>query len=169
MKKSTGIALLVLVSSTIAYSLVSIRQQPPRPHRSSTASLDAHRSNVPNQSMLAVRTAGALLLGAACMMGPMVAVADTALDFSLPSYDTKMQGFGDGKEAILNTQGRLDRTDPGANEREKQLDAMRKAEEARLEAKAKKKAELKALEEEANRRAVERKARDAERLKNIWS
>ena len=80
-----------------------------------------------------------------------------------------MQGFGDGNEAILNTQGRADRTDPGANEKEKQLESMRKAEEARQEAKAKKKAEQKALEEEAKRRAQEKKARDAERLKNIWN
>lgn len=132
-------------------------------------SLEAHKFSVPKHPVISAKTAAAFLVGAACMMGPMVATAETALDFSLPSYDTNMQGFGDGKEAILNTKGRLDRTDPGANEREKQADAMRRAEADRLEAKSKKKAELKALEEEANRRAAERKARDAERLKSIWS
>jgi hypothetical protein len=169
MKTHTGITLLVLASLTNAFSLVSVRLPPPK-QRLSTATLDAHRSNnVPVPSIHATKTFVALLLGAACMMGPVVAVAETSLDFSLPTYDTNMQGFGDGKEAILNTRGRADRTDPGANEQEKQVDAMRKAEAARVEAKLKKKAELKALEEEANRRAAERKARDAERLKNIWN
>ena len=101
---------------------------------------------------------------------PLVAGADpTSLDFSLPQYDAKMQGFGDGKEAILNYRGRDDRTDPGANEKEKQADSMRKAEEARLAAKAQKRAAQKAAEEESKRRALEKKARDAERLQNIWN
>ena len=168
MKTYKGITLLILASLTNAFSLVSVRLPPPK-QRLSTATLDAHRSNVPVPSIHATKAFAALLLGAACMMGPVVALAETSLDFSLPTYDTNMQGFGDGKEAILNTRGRADRTDPGANEQEKQVDAMRKAEAARVEAKLKKKAELKALEEEANRRAAERKARDAERLKNIWN
>lgn len=164
MKPSDAISLLLLVAAGSAFSPPSVQRLQPR--RTITDSrLEAHTSS----STSVAKTAAALLLGAACIMGPMCAMAETTLDFSLPSYDTNMQGFGDGKEAILNTKGREDRTDPGANEREKQLDAMRKAEDDRLAAKAKKKAELKALEEEANRRAAERKARDAERLKNIWN
>jgi hypothetical protein len=93
--------------------------------------------------------------------------SDTSLDFSLPKYDTKMGGFGDGKEAILN--GSDDMTDPGANEKAKQLEAMRKAEEARLQAKAAKKAQQKALEEESKRRAELKRAENAERLKTIWN
>ena len=163
MKQSVAISFLALLfASASAFSPAAVQRQQQRP--TITASrLEAHKSST------AAKTAAALLLGAACVLGPMTAMAETALDFSLPSYDTNMQGFGDGKEAILNTKGRVDRTDPGANEREKQAEAMRKAEEDRLAAKAKKKAELKALEEEANRRAAERKARDAERLKNIWN
>ena len=94
-------------------------------------------------------------------------VSDTSLDFSLPKYDAKMSGFGDGKEAVLN--GSDDMTDPGANEKAKQMEAMKKAEEARLEAKAAKKAQMRALEEEAKRRSELKKAENAERLKNIWN
>lgn len=121
-------------------------------------------------AILSKAAMAAAVLGCSLMMGPMIAGADsTSLDFSLPSYDSKMSGFGDGTEAYLTKQGRADRTDPGANEKEKQAVSMQKAEEARLEAKEKKKAEMKALEDEAKRRAAERKARDAERLKNIWN
>jgi len=165
MKKAMTVMALLLVNPCEGFS-TSIQQQ----HRvPMVISLPAHKSNEVPQSTGIAKAAAALMFGAACVVGPMAVMAETALDFSLPSYDTNMQGFGDGKEAILNTKGRADRTDPGANEREKQVDSMRKAEEARLEAKAKKKAEMKALEEEANRRAAERKARDAERLKNIWN
>eukprot|EP00529_Nitzschia_sp_RCC80_P036004 CAMPEP_0113454098 /NCGR_PEP_ID=MMETSP0014_2-20120614/7691_1 /TAXON_ID=2857 /ORGANISM="Nitzschia sp." /LENGTH=166 /DNA_ID=CAMNT_0000345499 /DNA_START=118 /DNA_END=618 /DNA_ORIENTATION=- /assembly_acc=CAM_ASM_000159 len=96
-----------------------------------------------------------------------VMVSETSLDFSLPKYDTKMSGFGDGKEAVLN--GSNDMTDPGTNEKAKQMEAMKKAEEARLEAKAAKKAQMKALEEEAQRRSELKKAENADRLKNIWN
>ena len=54
-------------------------------------------------------------------------------------------------------------------EKDLQEIAMKKAEQARLEAKERKKAEAKAREEEDKRRVAERKARDAERLKNIWN
>ena len=93
----------------------------------------------------------------------------TSLDFSLPKYDTQMGSFGSGAEAILNTKGSADRTDPGANEKEKQLESMRKAEEARLAAKQKKAEKFKALAEESNRRAAEKKARDAERIKTLFN
>lgn len=127
----------------------------------------SRRNAVKAAAMLFVGTSSLTMI----MKGPMTVAyaAETALDFSLPTYDTNMAGFGDGKEAILNTKGSADRTDPGANEREKQEDAMRKAEEARLAQKAKKLAERKAREDEDRRRAAEKKARDAERLKNIWN
>jgi hypothetical protein len=72
-----------------------------------------------------------------------------------------MSGFGEGTEARL--------TSAGPSEKEKQTEAMRKAEEARQEQLQKKKAEVKAREEEDKRRALEKKARDAERLQNIWN
>jgi hypothetical protein len=122
--------------------------------------------------------AKAMLLSAsaALVASPMVAQADTSLDFALPSYDTKMSGFGDGNEAYVK-KGTIVRdsienkmmTDPGADEKEKERAAMAKAEEARKEALTRKKAEQKDRDDETKRRAKEKKARDAERLKNIWS
>ena len=167
MKAFTCIALLLAATSTITvvdgFSIPSHH-----PSSSSTTRLHAEKGRSHNKLGKAT-SAAALLLGWA-LMGPMTAMADTtSLDFSLPKYDTNMQGFGDGTEAILNTRGRADRTDPGANEKEKQEESMRKAEEARQQAKAQKKAQQKELEEEAKRRAAEKKARDAERLKNIWN
>ena len=78
-----------------------------------------------------------------------------------------MGGFGDGTEARLYDKREM--TDPGANEREKQMEAMRKAEEARKERVAKEKAIAKARDAEAKLRSEEKKARDTERLKNIWA
>jgi hypothetical protein len=72
-----------------------------------------------------------------------------------------MSGFGDGTEARLNS--------AGPSEKEKQMEAMRKAEEARQGQLQKKKVEAKAQQEEDKRRAVEKKARDAERLSSIWN
>jgi hypothetical protein len=84
----------------------------------------------------------------------------TTLDFSLPSsYDTKMGA----------SKGNAMRIDPGANEKEKQLESMQKAEESRKAALDKKKAEQKARQDEDKRRAIEKKKRDAERVKNIWN
>lgn len=86
------------------------------------------------------------------------------MDFSLPSYDNSLQntnGFGVGSESYLGDQ--VDK-----REGEKQVDAMRKAEEARLKRVAEKKAEAKAREEEIKQRALERKKRDADRLKGIF-
>lgn len=104
-----------------------------------------------------------------------ILAAETSLDFSLPSYDTKMSGFGDGSEAFVK-QGQIKSdtadtlmTDPGSDEKEKQFASMRKAEEARKKILLKKKAEQKAHQEEDKRRAAEKKKRDAERLKNIWN
>eukprot|EP00536_Pseudo-nitzschia_multiseries_P008378 jgi/Psemu1/287755/fgenesh1_pg.211_\ len=130
--------------------------------------------------VLSRRNAAAAMFftGAATLIAaPKASVADTSLDFSLPSYDTKMSGFGDGSEAFVK-KGKIANagevadalmTDPGADEKEKQAAAMRKAEEARKAAVAKKLADRKAAEEEAKRRAQEKKARDKERLKNMWS
>lgn len=100
--------------------------------------------------------------------------ASTSLDFALPSYDTKMLGFGEGSEAYvikgsIKTSTDALMADPGKDEKEKQLASMRKAEEARKEALTKKKAEQKERDEEGARRAKEKKERDAERLKNIWN
>mmetsp|Transcript_6205 Transcript_6205/g.12824 ORF Transcript_6205/g.12824 Transcript_6205/m.12824 type:complete len:174 (-) Transcript_6205:202-723(-) len=127
--------------------------------------------------LLSRRAAAAAMLTSVIAVSPMVAQADTSLDFALPSYDTKMSGFGDGNEAYVKKgaiakEGVLEdrmMTDPGADEKEKQRAAMQKAEEARKEALAKKKAEQKAREEEDKRRAIEKKKRDKERLANIWS
>lgn len=108
--------------------------------------------------------------------------AGTTLDFSLPKYDTKMQGFGEGSEAYssklssgsVSTSSSSDSpsasfTDPGANEKDKQLRSMQLAEEARQAALAKKKAEAKMREEEDRRRAAEKKAKNAERFATIFN
>jgi hypothetical protein len=90
----------------------------------------------------------------------------TSLDFSLPSYDAKMSGFGDGAEARLDARREL--TDPGTGEKDKEIAAMRKAEEARKVRMQKEKEAKKERADEDKRRSVERKKQDAERLKNIW-
>ena len=104
-----------------------------------------------------------------------IVIADAmSLDFSLPStYDASSknaQGFGDGAEAILNrgsSDGKL--TDPGADEKQKQAESMRKAEEARKARVAADKAKKKEMEEEAKIREAAKKKEKAERLKNIWN
>ncbi len=122
-------------------------------------------------------SSGSSYAAAAADLGPppsssltlLAAAADTAtsLDFSLPSsYDPKMSGFGEGKEAYLNSP--TSNTE-SSSEKEKELIAMRRAEEARKEALAKKKAEAKAREEETKRRAELKKRENAERLKNIFN
>jgi hypothetical protein len=114
-----------------------------------------------------VNTAAAILLGVVLTAAPLAGMAETSLDFSLPKYDAGMSGFGEGNEARLYD--RREMTDPGGNEKEKQLESMRKAEDARKERIAKEKAVTKARDDEARQRAAEKKARDAERLKNIWA
>lgn len=112
----------------------------------------------------------------------MAADAGTTLDFSLPKYDAKMQGFGEGSEAYssklssgsTSSSSSSDSpsasfTDPGANEKDKQLRSMQLAEEARQAALAKKKAEAKMREEEDRRRAAEKKAKNAERFATIFN
>jgi hypothetical protein len=90
------------------------------------------------------------------------------LDFSLPSYDAKMSGFGSGTEAVLNSKTNS-LTDPGVNEKSKQETAAIKAALA-LKEKRTKEQEMKKLQYAADeQKAVERKARDAERMKNIWN
>mmetsp|Transcript_128256 Transcript_128256/g.369372 ORF Transcript_128256/g.369372 Transcript_128256/m.369372 type:complete len:166 (+) Transcript_128256:123-620(+) len=164
--KAVTCATLLLGATTVVAGF-SIRSHP---QSSPSTVMRLHAEKGQSHNKLAKATSAAALLLGWTLMGPMTAMADsTSLDFSLPKYDTNMQGFGDGTEAILNTRGRADRTDPGANEKEKQEESMRKAEEARQQAKAQKKAQQKALEDEAKRRAAEKKARDAERLKNIWN
>ena len=133
--------------------------------------------NDDDAGVMSRRTAAASIFSLIAVAAPMAAQADTQLDFSLPSYDTKMSGFGEGNEAFVKKGNILKEgvtsnalmVDPGADEKEKQLSSMRKAEEARKEALTKKKAEQKEREDETKRRAKEKKERDAERLKNIWS
>ena len=146
--------------------------------RPASVAMKAANSETEADSGLVSRRAAATAMLGFIVASPMVAqAADTSLDFSLPSYDTKMSGFGDGSEAYvkkgtIGSDGSLQdklMTDPGADEREKQRASMAKAEEARLEAKAKKKAEQKMREEEDKRRAIEKKKRDKERLANIWN
>ncbi|VEU34797.1 unnamed protein product [Pseudo-nitzschia multistriata] len=139
-----------------------------------------HAENDENGGVVSRRSAVAAVFysaSASLVAAPMVSFAETSLDFSLPTYDTKMSGFGEGSEsyvkkgkiATLGESGDAMMTDPGSDEKEKQAAAMRKAEEARKAALAKKLAERKALEEEAKRRAIEKKARDKERMKKMWS
>jgi hypothetical protein len=109
---------------------------------------------------------------------PSVANAEaTQLDFSLPSYNPNMSGFGEGSEASStkiegrNTGNAADNsyTDPGADEKEKQLRSMQLAEQARKEALAAKRQKLAAIEQEEKRRAAEKKAKNAERFASIFN
>jgi hypothetical protein len=96
----------------------------------------------------------------------------TTLDFSLPSYDPSMKGFGEGSEAYsskLDGKEAGKMVDPGSNEKDKQLRSMQLAEEARQQALAKKKAIAKARDEEEKRRAEEKKAKNAERFASIFN
>jgi hypothetical protein len=95
-----------------------------------------------------------------------------ALDFSMPKYgeSSKAAGFGMGSQATLNSQGTASTlTDPGANEKEKQVAAMQKAEENRKVRVATEKAAKKEKELEYQQREAEKKLEKAERLKNIWN
>jgi hypothetical protein len=147
----------ILLASATAFSPV-VTTSP----RSTTTALSAESKNDNHQWKPAV---AALLLGLT-LASPMALADAASLDFSLPKYDTKMGGFGDGTEARLEARREL--TDPGSGEKDKELAAMRKAEDARKERMKKEKEVKKERENEDKRRAMERKERDAERLKNIW-
>eukprot|EP00525_Craspedostauros_australis_P005400 CAMPEP_0198120536 /NCGR_PEP_ID=MMETSP1442-20131203/29356_1 /TAXON_ID= /ORGANISM="Craspedostauros australis, Strain CCMP3328" /LENGTH=175 /DNA_ID=CAMNT_0043779197 /DNA_START=80 /DNA_END=607 /DNA_ORIENTATION=+ len=103
---------------------------------------------------------------------PSIVVADNlSLDFSMPSYNptSKSTGFGDGTEAYLSTKtsdGRL--TDPGSDERQKQMESMKKAEEARKVRLAAEKEKQKEREAEDKIRAAAKKAERERRLKGIF-
>ena len=86
------------------------------------------------------------------------------LDFSMPSYNTGSSGgFGQGTEARLGEPGPTSLTDPGAGEKEKQEEAMKKAEQARQARLQEKKEAAKRREEEdrirAQKKKLEREAR----------
>mmetsp|Transcript_23424 Transcript_23424/g.47881 ORF Transcript_23424/g.47881 Transcript_23424/m.47881 type:complete len:112 (+) Transcript_23424:142-477(+) len=75
--------------------------------RNSVVSLTAantdHTENE-NTGVVSRRTAAAAMFisaSASLVAAPMVSVADTSLDFALPSYDTKMSGFGEGNESYI--------------------------------------------------------------------
>jgi len=138
---------------------------------------DNDNGNTESGFMTRRAAAAAMFLSASAGLAQAATAADTSLDFALPSYDPKMKGFGEGSEAYFK-KGTIVKNgdvesqqmiDPGADEKEKQLAAMRKAEEQRKVALAKKKADQKERDEESARRAKEKKARDKERLKDIWN
>mmetsp|Transcript_17222 Transcript_17222/g.39804 ORF Transcript_17222/g.39804 Transcript_17222/m.39804 type:complete len:172 (-) Transcript_17222:197-712(-) len=170
MKISVPQTLAVVALSSHTCDAFSTLRQPARSTALKAANFDD------TEGVMTRRTAAAVV--ASLVAAPMAAqAAETALDFSLPSYDSKMGGFGEGAEAYLK-KGEIPKgggtaselmTDPGSDEREKQAASMRKAEEARKIALAKKKAEQKERDEEAKRRAIEKKKRDKERLANIWN
>lgn len=136
---------------------------PSQQRPSALSALERDNEGVDQKFSLGASMAG-LVLGLSIMSSAAFAVD---LDFSLPAYDTKMSGFGEGTEAILNKSSDL--TDPGANEKTKQSEAAIKAALA-LKEKRFKEQEMKKLKYEADKqRALEKKARDAERLKNIWN
>lgn len=160
MKLSTVLTTLAVATSCDAFSTGPI-SRPTTKVALNAANADAsHESDKEEAGLMSRRAAATAMLTASLMAAPMVAQADTSLDLSLPSYDTKMSGFGDGTEAYSKGSG---------DEKEKQRAAMMKAEEARKEALAKKKAEQKEREEEDKRRAAAKKAEAQERLKNIWN
>jgi hypothetical protein len=95
-----------------------------------------------------------------------------SLDFSMPKYDSGKAsvGFGLGNSVTLNSKGTASTMiDPGANEKEKQAAAMKKAEENRKVRMATEKAAKKEKELEYQQREAEKKLEKAERLKNIWN
>lgn len=96
--------------------------------------------------------------------------AEVQLDFSLPSYDSigKSQGgFGVGTEARIGQTDSL--MDPGSNEKAKQQEAMKKAEEARLAQKKQKQQAMRDREEEELRRQEEKKAEGKKRMEALFS
>jgi len=124
---------------------------------------------------VASQIAGAALLPAAFDNSPQsfdfptTTLAVEKLDFSLPSYDAVSKstgGFGDGTEARLGMTDSM--IDPGSNEKAKQAEAMKKAEEARL---ARKEADKKAKQQRAEdqiREAELKKQRDAKRVAELF-
>ena len=103
------------------------------------------------------------------MTASSIVVAVEKLDFSLPSYDAigaNTGGFGLGSEAYL---GASAGEAPGTNEKEKQAEAMRKAEAARLERKAAEKAAKLQRNEDQLRAAEAKKKADAQRVADFFS
>lgn len=88
-------------------------------------------------------------------------LAAETIDFSLPSYNPSMQGFGDGTEARLSEA-------KGGDEGDKQKEAMRRAEAARQARLVEKKEAAKAREEKGRARAQAKKAAQADRFKEIF-
>jgi len=88
-------------------------------------------------------------------------IAAETIDFSLPSYNPNMGGFGEGTEAKLSEV-------KGGDERDKQKEAMLKAEAARQARLAQKKEDALVREAEGRARAEERKAAQADRFKEIF-
>mmetsp|Transcript_4818 Transcript_4818/g.6281 ORF Transcript_4818/g.6281 Transcript_4818/m.6281 type:complete len:158 (+) Transcript_4818:153-626(+) len=94
------------------------------------------------------------------------ALADVEkLDFSLPSYDSQIKsksvGFGDGTEAFLSG-------DTSKYEKQRQQEAMQKAEEARKVRLEQKKELDKLRDEETRARNREKAAEKARRMKGIF-
>ena len=85
-------------------------------------------------------------------------LAAETIDFSLPSYNASMQGFGEGTEARLSEA-------KGGAEADKQKEAMRKAEAARQARLIEKKEALKAREEEGATRDKAKKEAQKDRFK----
>lgn len=115
---------------------------------------------------LAVQVAGAGMLPANEQMPSFQGESTTLLatekiDFSLPSYNANMQGFGDGTEARLSEA-------KGGDEGDKQKEAMRKAEAARQARLIEKKEALRAREEEAQAREKAKKEAQKDRFKEIF-
>lgn len=97
-------------------------------------------------------------------------VAVENLDYKLPSYEAMGKatgGFGEGTEARLGISDSM--VDPGANEKAKQGEAMRRAEETRLAQKeAKKKLREQQYEAELKKQEL-KKAESAKRFKEIFN
>lgn len=91
----------------------------------------------------------------------LVITASETIDFSLPSYNPNMGGFGDGTEARL-TEAK------GGDEGNKQKEAMQKAEAARQERLKEKKEAAKAREQEERLRAKAKKEAQKDRFKEIF-
>jgi hypothetical protein len=97
-------------------------------------------------------------------------VAAEKLDFSLPSYDNTMGsstgGFGDGTEARLGQSDSM--TAPGKNEKAKEAEAMRRAEDARLLRKEEKRLAQKQLYIDQSQAADAKKKADKERVASFF-
>eukprot|EP00565_Helicotheca_tamesis_P002577 CAMPEP_0185725452 /NCGR_PEP_ID=MMETSP1171-20130828/1715_1 /TAXON_ID=374046 /ORGANISM="Helicotheca tamensis, Strain CCMP826" /LENGTH=157 /DNA_ID=CAMNT_0028393591 /DNA_START=60 /DNA_END=533 /DNA_ORIENTATION=- len=156
MKVAAGLIAVVVLEGSSAFC----PQQQSAKNGMRHAGLFAKKSTESRRDILS-----SFAFGAGWAVLSQAAIADEKLDFSLPSYDSAMKsksvGFGDGTEAFLSG-------DTSKFEKQRQLEAMQKAEEARKQRLQQKKELDKLKEEELKERNKEKAAERARRMKGIF-